>query len=113
MAIEKFAQGAGPGGGLGTTQGGIAGPMEVQQQASYRDKSGETSAQDATFSKYPCSGGIPDLDFENLAVSQPNIETPYQAAGSIGVQGSIRPADGTGGTGQGGNISSPLVTPFK
>lgn len=113
MAIEKFAQGAGAGGGLGSQIKGIGTPMELPEVPSYNDKGGETSAQDSTFAKYPCSGGIPDVDFANMSYSQPPIDTPYQAAGSIGVQGQPGPSSGTGGTAQGGGLSSPMVTPFK
>lgn len=115
MAIEKFAQGSGPGGGLGNKNScKIASPLEYQEVPAIAGRGQETPPEGSPFNKYPAdSGNTPFYNFDPTSSQGIGIglETPWQPAGALAAQGSPGPPSGTGAKG-GAGLSSPFVPAF-
>lgn len=115
MAIAKFAQGAGPGGGMGNKDKcKIATPLEYQELPSTSGRGMETPPDDSPFSKYPAdSGNTPFYNFDPTSSQGigTGLETPWQPAGALAAQGSPGPPSGSGAKGS-ASISSPFVSAF-
>lgn len=115
MAIEKFAQGAGPGGGTGEKRAcKIATPLEYQEISSTQGRGLETPPDDSPFGKYAAdSGNTPFYNFDPTSSQGigTGLETPWQPAGALISQGNPVPASGTGAKGNAG-LSSPFVSAF-
>lgn len=115
MAIEKFAQGAGPGGGMGNKNScKIATSLEYQETPATSGRGLETPPDDSPFNKYGAdSGNTPFYNFDPTSSQGigTGLETPWQPAGALAAQGSPGPPSGTGAKG-GAGLSSPFVSAF-
>ncbi len=117
MAIEKFAQGAGPGGGTGTKDScKIATPMEYQEIGSKGNGLSE-APNGEPLNKYKGDfGDTPFYNFDPLSGddSGAKLDTPYQPAGAMQtINGNPGPPSAGTGARNESKISSPFVPPFK
>lgn len=117
MAIEKFAEGAGPGGGLGNAHGPIGSPLEpcpydAQPNGGPSIKGGDPDGPFGKFKETPnLMEGVARDGLKASPTATGAIETPMSTSSAAmpGLTGSA----GTGSTSGGGaKISSPFVSPW-
>jgi len=116
MAIEKFAQGAGPGGGLGNKDAcKIATPMEYTEVSARGQGLAEAPNGDPMNRFKGDTGDTPFYNFDPLSSQGigPDLSTPYQPAGAMQqINGNPGPPSAGTGSSDSAKISSPFAPAF-
>lgn len=117
-SIEKFAEGAGPGGGLGNQHGPIGSPLEpcpydVTPNGGPSVKGGDPDGPFGRFKETPnLMEGVARDGLKASPTASGSIETPMSTS-SASMPGLTGNSSGTGPTSGGGaKISSPWSGPF-